>query len=80
MVAERISTTDIRSIGKYGVLEVTLPDNKACASAKNLVTRVKNLYPREDGMTYTCSVNYKTHTIIIKVVKPEDVNRKKREE
>lgn len=76
MVAERISTNDIQSIGKGGTLEVTLPDYKACMSAKNLVTYTKNMYPREDGMTYTCSINRDTHTIIIKVVSPEDVNRK----
>ena len=76
MVAERISTNDIQGIGKGGTLEVTLPDYKACMSAKNLVTYTKNMYPREDGMTYTCSINRDTHTIIIKVVSPEDVNRK----
>lgn len=76
MVAVRISTNDIQSIGKGGTLEVTLPDYKACMSAKNLVTYTKNMYPREDGMTYTCSINRDTHTIIIKVVSPEDVNRK----
>ena len=76
MVAERISTNDIQCIGKGGTLEVTLPDYKACMSAKNLVTYTKNMYPREDGMTYTCSINRDTHTIIIKVVSPDDVNRK----
>lgn len=76
MVAERISTNDIQSIGKGGTLEVTLPDYKACMSAKNLVTYTKNMHPREDGMTYTCSIKRKTHTIIIKVVSPDDVNRK----
>lgn len=76
MVAERISTNDIQSIGKGGTLEVTLPSYKACMSAKNLVTYTKNMYPREDGMTYTCSINRDTHTIIIKVVSPDDVSRK----
>ncbi len=76
MVAERISTNDIQSIGKGGALEVTLPDYKACMSAKNLVTYTKNMYPREDGMTYTCSINRDSHTITIKVVEPENVNRK----
>lgn len=76
MVADKISTKDIQSIGKGGTLEVTLPDYKACVSAKNLVTYTKNMYPREDGMTYTCSINSDTHTIIIKVVEPDDVNRK----
>lgn len=76
MVAERISTNDIQSIGTGGTLEVTLPDYKACISAKNIVTYTKNMYPREDGMTYTCSINRDTHTIKIKVVSPDDVNRK----
>ena len=68
MVADKISTTDIQSIGKYGILEVKLPDYKACMSAKNLVTYTKNMYPREDGLTYTCSINRETHTITIRVV------------
>lgn len=76
MTAARISTSDIRGIGTNGVLEVTLPDYKACMTAKNLVTYTKNMYPREDGMTYTCSINRDTFTITIKVVSPEDVNRK----
>ena len=77
MVAERISTNDIQGIGSGGTLEVTLPDYKACISAKNLVTYTKNMYQREDGMTYTCSINRETHTIKIDVVKLEDVNRKR---
>lgn len=68
MVADKISTTDIQSIGTYGILEVKLPDYKACMSAKNLVTYTKNMYPREDGLTYTCSINRETHTITIRVV------------
>lgn len=76
MKADRLSTNDIQGIGKYGVLEVTLPDYKACMSAKNLVTYTKNMYPRWDGLTYTCSINRDTHTITIKVVDPADVNRK----
>jgi hypothetical protein len=76
MVADKISTNDIQGIGKGGTLEVTLPDYKACMSAKNLVAYTKNMYPREDGMTYTCSINRDTHTITIKVVEPENVNRK----
>lgn len=76
MTAVKISTNDIQSIGKGGTLEVTLPDYKACMSAKNLVTYTKNMYPREDGMTYTCSIDRETSTITIKVVEPENVNRK----
>ena len=76
MVADKISTTDIQGIGKNGSLELTLPDYKACMSAKNMVTYTKNMYPREDGMTYTCSINRDTHTITIKVVDPDSVNKK----
>jgi hypothetical protein len=76
MVADKISTNDIQGIGKNGMLVVTLPDYKACMSAKNLVTYTKNMYPREDGMTYTCSINRETSTITIKVVEPENVNGK----
>ena len=68
MVADKISTTDIQGMGAYGILEVTLPDYKACMSAKNLVTYTKNMYPRKDGLTYTCSIDRDTHTITIKVV------------
>ena len=76
MVSERISTNDIQNIGTGGMLEVTLPNYKSCMSAKNLVLYTKNMYPREDGMTYTCSVDRDKHTITIKVVEPENVNRK----
>ena len=75
MVADKISTNDIQNIGSGGTLEVKMPDYKACMSAKNLVTYTKNMYPREDGLTYTCSINRETATITIKVVRPEDANR-----
>ena len=68
MVADKISTSDIRSIGSGGLLEVKLPDYKSCMSAKNLVTYTKNMYPREDRMTYSCSINRETNTITIRVV------------
>lgn len=68
MFAEKISTNDIQGIGKYGTLIVTLPDYKACMSAKNLVTYTKNMYPREDGLTYSCSINRDTCTITIRTV------------
>lgn len=55
-------------MGSYGVLSVTLPDYKACISAKNLVTYTKNMYPRDDGLTYTCSINRETNTITIRTV------------
>lgn len=68
MIANKISTSDIRGIGNHGTLEVTLPDYKACMSAKNLVTYTKNMYPREDGLTYSCSINRDTNTITIRTI------------
>lgn len=68
MVTDKISTTDIQRIGKYGTLVLTMPDYKACMSAKNLVTYTKNMYPREDGCTYSCSIDRNKNTITIKVV------------
>lgn len=77
MVAAKISTNDIRSIGINGTLEVSLPDYKACISAKNLVCYTKAAYPREDGMTYTCSIDRNTNTITIRVVSPESIKKSK---
>lgn len=68
MVADKISTKDIQSIGSYGRLEVTLPDYKACMSAKNMVTYTRNMYPREDGLNYKCSINRETNTVTIETV------------
>ena len=76
MVANKVGTDDILNIGAFGKLTVTLPDYAAVESAKNLVTRAKARYPREDGLTYTTGVDKKTNTIVIEVVKPEDVRRK----
>lgn len=78
MVANRIGTKDIKSIGAYGKLVVTLPDYAACESAKNLVTRAKSRHPRPDGLTYTTSIDKKTNTITIEVVSPENVKRHKK--
>lgn len=76
MIAERVGTEDIKNIGIYGKLKVTLPSFAAVESAKNLVTRIKARHPREDGLTYTTCVDKKTNTITIEVVRPEDVRRK----
>lgn len=76
MIASKIGTDDIINIGAFGKLTVTLPTPDAVESAKNLVTRAKYIHPREDGLTYTTSVHKATNTITIKVVRPEDVNRK----
>ena len=75
MVADKISTNDIRGIGKFGILEVTLPNYRACMSAKNLVTYVKKMYPREDGQTYCIRINRDTNTITIKAVDRLEISR-----
>ena len=76
MVANKIGTEDIRGIGAFGKLVATLPNYAAVESAKNLVTRMKARHPRPDGLTYTTSVDKKTNTITIEVVRPEDVRRR----
>lgn len=78
MVANKVGTEDIKNIGAFGRLTVTLPDYAAVESAKNLVTRTKTRHPREDGLTYTTCVDKKTNTITIEVVRPEDVRRHNR--
>lgn len=76
MITNHIGTDDIVNIGAFGKLTVTLPNYAAVESVKNLVTRTKARYPRTDGLTYTTSVDKKTNTIAISVVKPEDVKRR----
>lgn len=78
MVASKIGTEDIINIGAFGKLKATLPDYASVESVKNLVTRAKARHPREDGLTFTTSVEKSTNTITIEVVRPEDVNRKNR--
>ena len=78
MVVNKVSTTDIINIGAFGKLIATLPNFAACETAKNLVTRAKARHPRADGLTYTTSIDKRTNTITIEVVKPEEVNRKKK--
>ena len=78
MLVNKVSTEDIKNIGSYGKLIATLPDYAACEVAKNLVTRAKVRHPREDGLTYTCSINKKTNTITIETLRPEDVKRSKK--
>ena len=68
MVSDKVSTSDIRNIGSHGSLVVTLPDYKSCMSVKNLVTYTKNMYPREDGLTYTMSIDRDTNTITIRTI------------
>lgn len=76
MVVSKIGSSDIRNLGAYGQITAVLPDFATIESVKSIVTRIKSRYPREDGLTYTTSVDKSTNTITIKVVKPEDVLRK----
>lgn len=72
MIASKITVDDIKNIGYGGKLKVVLPDYAACVSAKNLVSHVRKMYPREDGKYYFASVDSKTNTIEISVIdKPE---------
>lgn len=74
MVSSKITIEDIRNIGYGGKLKVELPDYAACASAKNLVSHVRRMYPREDGKYYFCSVDSKTNTVEISVIDAPDRN------
>lgn len=74
MVADKISVDDIKRIGRDGSLSVRLPSYAACVSAKNIVTYVKKAYPREDGLTYTCSIDCDTNTIVIKTIEKKSNN------
>jgi hypothetical protein len=74
MVADKISVDDIKRIGREGSLSVRLPSYAACVSAKNIVTYVKKAYPREDGLTYTCSIDCDTNTIVIKTIEKKSNN------
>ena len=74
MVADKISVDDIKRIGRDGSLSVRLPSYAACVSAKNIVTYVKKAYPREDGLTYTCSIDCDTNTIVIMTIEKKSNN------
>ena len=68
MVAEKVTIEDIRNIGYGGKLKVSLPNYAACVSAKNLVSHVRKMYPREDGKYYKASIDSKANTIEISVI------------
>lgn len=72
MVADKISVDDVMRIGRDGSLSVRLPSYAACMSAKNIVTYVKKAHPREDGLTYTCSIDCDTNTIVIKTIEKKN--------
>jgi len=71
MVAERITSEDIRAIGVGGKLIVTLPSFHAVVSARNMVSYVRRAYPREDGC-YKTTYDPKTFTLTVMVVPQED--------
>lgn len=79
MIASKVGTEDIINIGAFGKLTATLPTPAAVESLKNLITRIKYVHPREDGLTYTTKVDKKTNTITVEVVKPENVRRKNKQ-
>ncbi len=74
MVANKIHIEDITQIGRFGTLTVTLPNQAAVASTKNLVSYVKKAYPREDGLTYFCRID--GNTIVVGTVRPDTITRK----
>lgn len=74
MVSSKVTIEDIRNIGYGGKLRVQLPDYAACVSAKNLVSHVRKMYPREDGKYYFCSVDSKNNTVEISVIDAPEKN------
>lgn len=76
MDASTIGTEDLKNIGTNGQLKVRLPSPTAVKTVKNKISRVKKIYPRKDGMTYTYETDRKTNTITVKVVSPKEVNKK----
>ena len=68
MKANRITVDDVRGIGTFGQLKVTLPTYLATVSARNIVSYVRKAYKREDGLDYKTSTDAKTNTITISTV------------
>lgn len=62
-----INVSTLRSLGLGESLTVSMPDYKACVSAKNLVGYVKFAYPRE-GMTYKTHIDRDTFEFTVMVV------------
>ena len=65
----KVTVEDIKSIPANGVFRVKLDSYAACLSAKNIVQYVKNMYKREDGMTYRTSIDKNSFTFTA-IVKP----------
>lgn len=70
MVTDKLSSLDIQNFAK-GILEVTLPDYKACRTAMSLVTYTKDTWESENGPkpNFTSTINKETNTIKIVCVK-----------
>ena len=68
MKADKITVEDVRGIGTFGQLKVTLPNYLATVSARNIVSYVRKAYRREDGLDYATSTDVKTNTITISTV------------
>ena len=66
MIANKITVADIQNLGK-GVLEVTMPDYKACRSAMSLVGYVRDTWPKEDENkpSLSSAIDKETNTITI---------------
>lgn len=78
MIAPRVSTDDIRSMGSNGTLTVTLPNYKACLSAKNMVNYTRYMYPRKDGQIYTMHIDKETFTVTIRTLTAEQLKAERK--
>lgn len=77
MIVSKLGTEDIAGIGAFGRIEATLPDKETFKSVQVLANKLNRTHPREDGLAITTKKSkVKDNTIVIEVVKPEDVNRK----
>jgi len=68
MVADKVTTKDIQNLAK-GILEVEMPDYKACRSAMSMVGYTHDTWPKDDEHKpkFTSTINKSTNTIKIKI-------------
>lgn len=65
MVADKVSTEDIQNLAR-GILNVTLPDYKACRTAMSLVTYTKDTWPSDEAKpSFASAIDKETNTITI---------------
>lgn len=66
MVADKVSTKDIQNLAK-GILEVTMPDYKACRSAMSMVGYTRDTWSKDDENkpSFSCAIDKETNTITI---------------